>query len=193
MAKPFIKKPGKFVRSWWWRDGAHRIFTNEQIKAPMIVIINEEGENLWSFTRWNAFELSEAAGLDLVQMNYDPIKKVSTVKMVDYGKYIYKKQKEAKEKKKTQRKRVLKELKLSYMIWQNDLDLKIRKAEEFLKAGYNVKMSIRLRWRERIYAEGAKKKLMWVIEVLSAVWKQQYSTPKKEAQWYSITLFAKIK
>jgi len=51
-----------------------------------------------------------------VQINYDAKEMVSTVKMVDYGKYQYEKQKEEKEKKKTQKKTSMKELKLSYMI-----------------------------------------------------------------------------
>ncbi|MEI7563167.1 MAG: hypothetical protein WCJ39_05940 [bacterium] len=41
---------------------------------------------------------------------------VSTAKMVDYGKYQYQKSKDDKEKKKTQKTKVLKEVKLNYAI-----------------------------------------------------------------------------
>jgi len=39
----------------------------------------------------------------------------------------------------------MKEIKISYAIGDNDLALKIKKAEEFLKDGDNVKISIRLK------------------------------------------------
>jgi len=39
---------------------------------------------------------------------------ISLVKMADYGKYVYQKQKDDRQKKKTQKPRVMKEMKLSY-------------------------------------------------------------------------------
>jgi translation initiation factor IF-3 len=76
----------------------------------------------------------------------------------------------------------MKEIKLSYGIGENDLALKIRKAEEFLKDGDNVKISIRLKGRERMYAEKALEKIVAVKRNLSAFGRSQYDTPKKEAQ-----------
>jgi translation initiation factor IF-3 len=104
---------------------------------------------------------------------------------------MYKKQKDDKEKKKNQKQKVLKELKINYSIWDNDLDLKIRKWREFLEEWNNVKFSIRLRWRERIYESKAIDRLNEVVEKLSDVWRTQFSTPKRESQWYSIILFSK--
>jgi len=60
--------------------------------------------------------MAEEQGLDVVQMHYDQQTMTSTAKMVDYGKYQYHKQKEDREKKKTQKTRGMKELKLSYVI-----------------------------------------------------------------------------
>ncbi len=168
-------------------------FLNEQIKAPTIVIVDEWWVILWSFPRRRALELAEDKWLDLVQMSYDATKMISTVKMVDYWKYSYQKQKDEKEKKKNQKTKGFKELKISYMIGENDLAMKIRKAEELLTDWYNVKMLIRLRWREKMYGDSAKAKLMVIIEKLEPLARTQYSTPKKEAQWYSIALFTKIK
>jgi translation initiation factor IF-3 len=77
--------------------------------------------------------MAEEAGLDLVQITYDPEKMLSTVRMTDYGKYMYQKGKDDREKKKSQKGKDMKEIKLSYNIGENDLALKIKKAEEFLK------------------------------------------------------------
>lgn len=84
-------------------------------------------------------------GKDLVQMKYDQETMTSTVKIIDYGKHMYQKSKEEKEKKKTMKPTVLKEIKLNYAIGENDLQLKIKKAIEFLQDRYNVKFFVKLK------------------------------------------------
>jgi translation initiation factor IF-3 len=135
--------------------------------------------------------MAEEAGLDLVQITYDPEKMLSTVRLTDYGKYMYNKGKEEKERKRQQKGKDMKEIKLSYTIGENDLSLKIKKAEEFLRDGDNVKISIRLKGRERMYAEKALEKIIAVKDALSTLGRSQYDTPKKEAQGYSIILFSR--
>lgn len=167
------------------------VYLNEQIKAPSIMIIDDEKNNLWTFPRRRALEMAEEAGLDLVQITYDPEKMLSTVRLTDYGKYMYNKGKEEKERKRQQKGKDMKEIKLSYTIGENDLSLKIKKAEEFLRDGDNVKISIRLKGRERMYAEKALEKIIAVKDALSTLGRSQYDTPKKEAQGYSIILFSR--
>jgi translation initiation factor IF-3 len=104
---------------------------------------------------------------------------------------MYQKGKAEKEQKRQQKGKDMKEIKLSYGIGENDLALKVNRAEAFLKDGDNVKISVRLKGRERMYAEKALEKIIAVKERLSAVGRSQYDTPKKEAQGYSIILFAK--
>ncbi len=168
-----------------------KTYTNQSIKAPTIVIVDEDKNNLGSFPRRRALEMAEERWLDLVQMHYDPVKQVCTALITDYWKYKYDKQKEMKEKKKRQKQRTLKELKISYTIGENDLNLKIKKWREFLESWDNVKFLIRLKWREKIYWEKAVEKLKWIIKDLDDVWRTQFPRPKKEAQWYSIILFSK--
>lgn len=170
---------------------ARVIYVNEQIKASTIMIIDEEKKNLWVFPRRVALEMAEQAGLDLVQISYDPEKMQSTVKMTDYWKYMYQKWKEDKERKKQQKSHETKEIKLSYAIGDNDLALKLKKAEEFLTSGTSVKISIKLKWREKMYSDKALEKIQYAKDQLSRFGRAQYDTPKKEAQWYSIILFAK--
>lgn len=143
------------------------------------------------FPRHKAFELAEQEGKDLVQISYDPEKMVSTVRMTDYGKYMYLKWREEKEKKKTQKSKTLKEMKLNYAIWENDLQLKIKKGKEMLQEGHNVKFSIKLKGRENIYAAKAAEKLTQIREALVNYWKAQFDTAKREAHGYSIILFTK--
>ncbi len=170
---------------------APMVFTNENIKAPSITIIDEEWTNIWTYPRRVALEMAAEKWLDLIQIRYDAEKMTSLVKMADYGKYVYQKQKDDKQKKKTQKPRIMKEVKLSYWIWDNDLALKVKKAAEMLTEWFNVKFSIKLKWREKIYGTKAIEKLMKIKTELIAVGKPQTETAKQEAQWYSIVLFTK--
>jgi len=170
---------------------APMVFVNENIKAPTIIIIDEEGNNVWTYPRRRALEIAQEADKDLVQMRYDQEKMTSTVKLLDYGKYMYQKQKEDKEKKKTQKNSWLKELKINYAIWENDLLLKIKKAKEMLVDWYNVKIMIKLKWREKIYANKAIEKILSVKNSLADVGRSQFDQPKQEVQWYSMILFSK--
>ena len=126
--------------------------------------------------------MAEEQGKDLVQMKYDAETMTSTVKLVDYGKYMYQKSKDDKEKRKTMKPTVLKELKINYAIGENDLQMKIKKAIEFLKDRYNVKFFIKLKGREKIYANKAIEKLMKIKSDLAEHGKAQFETPKQEAQ-----------
>ena len=97
-----------YPNSWWYyRAGENQrwnnwgydnqnpkakiVYVNDQIKAPTIMIIDDEKKNLWVFPRRVALEMAEQAWLDLVQMSYDPDKMQSTVRMTDYWKYMYQK------------------------------------------------------------------------------------------------------
>ena len=173
------------------KDRVFMVYLNEQIKAPNIIIIDEAWAVLWTYPRKRALEIAAEEGKDLVQMRYEQDTMTSTVKLVDYGKYMYQKSKDDKEKKKTQKPTVLKEIKLNYAIWENDLQMKIKKAIEFLKERYNVKFFIKLKWREKIYASRAIEKLVKIKGDLAEYGKSQFETPKQEAQWYSIILFSK--
>ena len=186
-----VNRDQKWNSKFWGNPRAKIVYINEQIKAPNIIIIDDDKKNLGTFSRKRALEIAEERELDLVQIAYNPDEMISTVRLTDYGKYMYQKDKEEKEKKKQQKGKEMKEVKISYAIGDNDLNLKMRKMEEFLTSWINVKISIRLKWWERLYAEKALEKIMFVKNALAAFGRAQYDTPKKEAQWYSIVLFAK--
>ena len=186
--KPFVQKNDRGDKS----DRSNIVYINQYIKAPTIVVIDEDKTNLWSFSRRIALELAEERWLDLIQIHYDPVKQVCTALLSDYGKYMYRKQKDTKEKRKAQKQKWLKELKISYWIGENDLNLKIKKWKEFLMDWYNVKFIVKLRWREKIYEDKVVVRLKDIVASLEDVWRTQYDEPKKEAWWYSIILFSKI-
>lgn len=87
-----------------------------------------------------ALNISKKENLDLVLMSESPI----VCKILDYNKMLYEKKKNENKSKKTQ----LKEIKLSYGISDNDINHKLKKADEFLSKGNPVKLYLIFKGRE---------------------------------------------
>lgn len=178
-------------QQWQWRNEQRMVYINDMIKAPKVLLVDESGEKAWVLSRDEALRRAASQGLDLVQVAYNPIDMICTAKIVDYGKYMYDKQKDEREKKKTQKAKWNKEVKLSYTIGENDLALKVKKAEEFLEDWYAVRFSVRLKWRERIFADKVIERLKGIEQTLELIWKSQ--GVKQEANWISLFLLPKVK
>jgi len=88
----------------------------------------------------------ELGGLDviLINENSDP----PVVKIVDYSKFRYEKEKKAKELKKNSKASELKEVKMSYKIDVHDYGVRIKNAVKFLKQGNRVKCTVQFKGRE---------------------------------------------
>ena len=99
----FASKDQKWMGKFVDNPKAKVIDVNDQIKAPKIIIIDDEKKNMGTFSRQRALEIADEAWLDLVQIAYNAEEMVSTVRLTDYGKYMYQKWKEEKEKKKQQK------------------------------------------------------------------------------------------
>lgn len=173
-------------RPWWRKE--FKIFTNEQIRANTIMIINEEWENLGTFSRDRALAMANDNWLDLIQLNYNPQTMVSTCTIQDYGKYQYQKKKSQNEKNKTKAK-WMKELKIWYTISDHDLQLKMDKAIELIQDLYTVRFVIKLNGREMIFKSKALERMKFIVDWL---WDQTRSQwIKEEPRWYSVVLAPK--
>ena len=84
--------------------------------------------------------------------------------MQDYGKYLYEQQKKEKYQKKIERanRADVKEISFSIRIDENDRNIKIKHAREFLERGDNVKIIVRLSRRE-MNMLGMAKDLMYNV------------------------------
>ena len=196
-ARPFQAGAGARPQTWWprivqaWNRDARMVYINEMIKAPKVLLIDENGEKaLTVISRDEALRRASSQWLDLVQVAYNPLEMICTAKIVDYGKYQYDKKKDEKDKNKKKAKWG-KDIKMSYTIWDNDLQLKMRKAEEFLDDWYTVRFIVRLKWRERIFIDKVIERLKWIDQQLEAKWKSQWV--KQEPNGVSLFLLPKIK
>lgn len=91
---------------------------------------------------------AEAAGLDLVEVA--PNSRPPVCKILDYGRFKYEQKKKTKGKPKSTSS-VLKEVRVRPKIDVHDLEIKIRKAREFLEAGHKVQVTCLFRGREMAY------------------------------------------
>ncbi len=119
---------------------------NEQIRDKEIRLIDEEGNQIGLISSRDAQKLADEKKLDLVKIA--PNAKPPVCKIMDYGKYRFDMIKKEKEAKKKQKVIEVKELRLSPNIDTHDVQVKVKKAIEFLKNGDKVKVSIRFRGRE---------------------------------------------
>ena len=101
--------------------------------------------------------------LDLVKVA--PNAKPPVCKIMDYGKYKYELAKKEKEAKKKQKVINVKEVRLTPSIEEHDLKVKAKRANEFLKNGDRVKVSVRFRGRELGHIEIGREVLMKFAEL----------------------------
>jgi translation initiation factor IF-3 len=124
---------------------------NEKIKADKLQVISNDGKNLGILTREEALKLARNANLDLVLINNSSKDNVPVVKIMDFGKVLYEKKKQATESKKNQKVIQIKEIQLRPKIGEHDYQTKINQAIEFLKEGKHVKINLVFKGRESIY------------------------------------------
>ena len=158
----------------WWRcfniaKNVDELLTNENIKIPEVMVIGPNGEKMGLKKIEDALTLANYAGLDLVLMSGNSTPAV--VKIMDYNKYRYEKQKKLKETQKKQREsnKELKEYRLSVTIDVGDFETRRRNAQGYLEKGHKIKAFIRFKGRQMARPELGKDVLLRFADALSDV------------------------
>lgn len=125
-------------------EDANRLRINNAIRAYKVLLIDQNGTNFGAVSINEATVKAREAGLDLVEVSPEVTPPVCRI--MDFGKYIF-------EQKKKQKENFHKapephEIRLSTGIGQSDLEIKAKKALEFLNDGSKVTLSFKLRGRE---------------------------------------------
>ena len=137
------------------------VIMNEMITAKEVRCTSDEGTNYGIISTTEALKIADELGLDLVLIAPDGKPPVS--KIMDYGKFRYQQEKKKKEAKKNQKVIVVKEIKLSVKIAENDISYKVKHAREFLEEGNHVKFRVFLKGREMANPQAG-------VDVLNKVW-----------------------
>jgi translation initiation factor IF-3 len=114
----------------------------------------------------DALAAARARDLDLVEVAAGAVPPVC--RLLDYGKYKYEQQKKDKQGK-HQHGGNLHEVRFKVKISDHDLGLKLRRAEQFLKDGGKVKLSVMFRGREILHREIGQQLLERAHEKLQEV------------------------
>jgi translation initiation factor IF-3 len=129
------------------KKNLHKI--NEDITSYEVRLVGNGEPMVIKTTEALKMAKSEEKDLILINENQSP----PIVKIMDYKKFLYDSERAEKERKKNSVKSVLKEIQLSPTIADNDLNVKSKKAIEFLQKGDKVKCSLILKGRQRANPE----------------------------------------
>jgi translation initiation factor IF-3 len=127
-------------------------------------LIDEDGQPLGIMSPMQALNIARERDLDLVEVS--PMANPPVCRLMDYGRFKYEQAKRENEARKNQKTTDLKEIRLSPRTDDHDLQVKIRKAAEFLADGDKVKVSVRFRGREMAHPELGRLLLDKIVEAL---------------------------
>lgn len=125
---------------------------NSLITVPQVRLISEEGKQVGILSRDEALEYALGQGGDLVLIGEGA--KPPVAKIIDFKKFLYQEQKKEAEARKGQKGTGTKEVRVgSPFAASADVQTRIRKTQEFLKNGFNVKISIKFSGRQITHPE----------------------------------------
>lgn len=130
---------------------ARDLKVNDQIRVRQVRLIDAEGVQRGILDTRDAIRMAREQDLDLVLVGEQAQPPVA--KLMDYGKYRYELQQQAKETRKRSRLHDMKSIKFRIKIDKHDYETKVNHIRRFLKDGHKVKVTIMFRGRERTHPE----------------------------------------
>ncbi|QJC28967.1 translation initiation factor IF-3 [Enterobacteriaceae endosymbiont of Plateumaris rustica] len=124
---------------------------NENIKTKIIRLIDFKGEQVGIIDLKNAIIKAKEIGLDLVEIS--PNSNPPVCRIMNYGKFLYIKNKTSKKQKKKQKIIQLKEIKFRPNTDKGDYEVKLRSLIRFLEKGDKIKITLRFRGREMVHIQ----------------------------------------
>lgn len=125
--------------------------SNSEIRARLVRVIGLEGQNFGLMSSRDALQKAVELGLDLVEV--EPQKDPPVCKIMDLGKFRYNKNRKERESRKSQQSVKIKDIKLRPNITAHDLEIKVRRAHDFLEKGHKVRITCMFRAREMAHSE----------------------------------------
>lgn len=123
---------------------------NHQIRAKEVRVIGPEGENFGVLALGDALAKAQELGLDLIEISPNAVPPVA--KIMEYGKFQYEEQKKRREIKAKSHTTETKSVQVKIGTGDHDMQLKARRAAEWLGEGHRVKVDLFL-WGRYKYME----------------------------------------
>lgn len=156
---------------------------NNQIRLPELQVIDENGKQLGVMSTADAMKLAKEKDLDLVEVG--PNVRPSIAKIMDYGKYMYRKERQERKGPKP-KEQERKTVRVGYKTGAHDLEFKAKQISEFLKEGHIVKIELTLRGREKALAHIGKEKLANFLKLLTEEFTVQDNIKRSPFGWTTV-------
>ena len=157
---------------------------NNQITAPELRVADEDGSQIGIMSREEALKLAQGKGLDLIEVA--PMAKPPVARIMDYGKHLYREEKEWRKQRAKQKKDLLKIIRLNLNTGLNDMKIKAKKTDEFLNEGLRVQIDLVLKGRakyQKTFSDLAKKKIEDFLKIISVPIKIISELKKQPRGW----------
>jgi translation initiation factor IF-3 len=149
------------------RISANEFRVNETIRVPEVRLIGAAGENVGVIATREALRMAREADLDLVEVAPNSVPPVCRI--MDFGKFLYEREKKDREARKAQTKVEVKEIRLRPKTTGHHRDFKVDDARRWLEHNMKVRVTIRFRGREITYPEIALEDLREIAHALADV------------------------
>lgn len=159
---------------------------NDDIRASRVQVITDEGENLGEMSLNEAKAKAQELWLDLMEMSNNW--NLSIIKMLDYWKFLYRQKKQEQKNKQKWKAPDLKTIRITFKIWDHDLEIRRKQAEKFFQSLHPLKVTLMLRWRENCYWDIAMEKITWFVKSLEDIYKLEWQIKRS---WNNFTAMLK--
>ena len=158
---------------------------NHQIKAPMLRVIDDDG-SLGNMSTTDAIKLAMERGLDLIEISPNATPPVA--KITDYGRFQYTTQKKDRDARAKAHVTETKNVQVKIGTSERDLELKAKKASEWLRESHRVKLDLFLPGRTK-YMEPKflEERLSRILNLISEDYKVA-EEPKKSPKGLTIVI-----
>lgn len=140
---------------------------NQRIFASPLRVIDAEGKLIGVISKFEALKLAQEQELDLVEVAPKAVPPVA--KIIDFNKFLYQQEKKKKEEKKKAKTSETKEVRLGPFMSENDLQVVIRRAKEFLEEGHKIRVVLKFRGRQIVHPEFGHKTIGKLFEAVSDI------------------------
>ncbi len=149
---------------------------------------DETGQQIGIMGREEALKLAQEKNLDLIEVA--PMAKPPVARIMDYGKYIYREEKEKRKQRAKQKKDTSKIIRISLNTGLNDLKIKAEKTDAFLKNGLKIQVELILKGRakyHKTFADLGKLKIEEFLKLITVPIKI-ISELKKQPRGFNTTI-----
>jgi translation initiation factor IF-3 len=133
---------------------------NSEIRAREVRLIDADGTQLGILPIRDALNLAGERDLDLVEVapNADP----PVCRLMNYGKYLYEKQKRERESRKAHKQIEVKEVQMGPKTDEHDIQVILTRIRKFAKEGAKIRVRVKFKGREIYHPEVAQELLQRV-------------------------------